>query len=126
NQFIQIVDNTPADNPVTDWGATLGRVLFYDKNLSLNNTISCASCHHQQFGFTDTAILSIGFEGGHTQRHAMALTNARYYLNGRFFWDERAASLEQQVLMPVQDTVEMGMTIPQVIQRLNTKPYYPI
>src|SRR5437762_320503 len=46
-------DNTPASNPVTDWGATLGRVIFYDKIVSINNTIACASCHQQQFGFSD-------------------------------------------------------------------------
>src|SRR5258708_5789229 len=46
-------DNTPATNRVTDWGATLGRVLFYDKTLSINNTIACASCHKQQSGFSD-------------------------------------------------------------------------
>src|SRR5215212_2428287 len=46
-------DNTPANNPVTDWGATLGRVLFYDKTVSINNTISCSSCHQQSFAFAD-------------------------------------------------------------------------
>ena len=56
-------DNTPQNNPVTDAGAALGRVLFYDLNLSQNNTTSCASCHLQEFAFTDTAALSIGFLG---------------------------------------------------------------
>jgi cytochrome c peroxidase len=126
NQFIAIQNNTPATNPTTDWGATLGRVLFYDKQLSKNNTIACASCHQQAFGFVDTAQLSIGFNGGSTNRHSMALGNATYYANGRFFWDERAATLEEQVLQPIQDQVEMGMTMPEVIQRLQTSPFYPI
>jgi len=126
NQFVTIQNNTPAANPTTNWGASLGRVLFYDKQLSKNNTISCASCHQQAHGFTDTARLSIGFMGGATHRHSMALANAVYYTNGRFFWDERAATLEKQVLQPIQDSVEMGMTMSEVIQRLNATEYYPI
>ena len=55
--------NAPADNPITDIGATLGRVLFYDKALSLNFTVSCASCHQQAFAFSDTARQSVGFDG---------------------------------------------------------------
>jgi cytochrome c peroxidase len=90
--------NTPADNAITDWGATLGRVLFYDKILSINNTVSCASCHKQTHGFSDDAVLSKGFSNVNTGRHSMSLVNARYYPNRRFFWDERAATLEQQVL----------------------------
>ena len=56
-------DNTPADNPITDAGATLGRVLFYDKTLSANGTTSCASCHKQSMAFTDDRKLSVGFDG---------------------------------------------------------------
>jgi len=126
DQFITIQDNTPATNPTTNWGATLGRVLFYDKQLSKNNTISCASCHQQGHGFADTAQLSIGFTGGTTHRHSMALANAVYYSSGRFFWDERAATLEEQVLQPIEDSIEMGMTMPEIIQRLNETDYYPI
>lgn len=119
-------DNTPADNQVTDWGATLGRVLFYDKQLSINHTVSCASCHKQEFGFSDEKILSEGFDGGHTGRHSMSLLQAAYYQNGRFFWDERAATLEDQVLMPIQDGVEMGLTLDTLIARLSATSYYPI
>lgn len=126
NQFVTILDNTPADNRISDWGATLGRVLFYDKNLSFNKSISCASCHKQEFGFTDTARLSTGFEGGLTGRHSMTLINAAYYENGRFFWDERAATLEQQVLMPMHDPIEMGMTDSLILDRVRTAEYYPI
>lgn len=119
------LDNTPADNPITNEGATLGRVLFYDKKLSANETIACASCHKQEQGFSDDAILSVGFEGGFTGRHSMTLINARYYQRGRFFWDERATTLEEQVLMPFQDPVEMGMTIEQVISKVQEQSYYP-
>jgi cytochrome c peroxidase len=118
-------DNTPAANPVTDWGATLGRVLFYDKILSINNTISCASCHKQNLGFSDDQVLSKGFAGGFTGRNSMSLINARYYPNGRFFWDERAATLEIQTLTPVQDHVEMGMNLDTLVARLKTKSHYP-
>ena len=88
-------DNTPVDNGITDLGATLGRVLFHDKRLSRNNTISCASCHDQSNGFGDTATASVGVAGT-TDRHAMRLVNARFSTEAKFFWDERAASAEAQ------------------------------
>lgn len=118
-------DNTPFANPVTNDGATLGRVLFYDKKLSANGTISCASCHKQDKGFSDDAVHSVGFDGGTTRRHSMSLINARWYGRGRFFWDERAATLEDQVLMPFQDPVEMGMTLEQVVNKVKAQSYYP-
>lgn len=117
--------NTPATNPITDNGATLGRVLFYDKNLSLNNTISCASCHKQANAFSDTATKSKGFTGGLTGRNSMSLVDAKYYPNGTYFWDQRAATLEDQVLTPIQDLVEMGMTLSQLETRLRGLAYYP-
>ncbi|MGE3800174.1 MAG: cytochrome-c peroxidase, partial [Candidatus Kapaibacterium sp.] len=121
---IQGLDNTPADNPVTDHGATLGRVLFYDKHLSANGTVACASCHQQSAGFSDPQVLSKGFNGGETRRHSMTLVNARYYQRGRFFWDERAATLEDQVLMPFQDAVEMGLTLTTLVEKVSAQPYY--
>ncbi len=121
---VQDEDNTPNNNPVTDNGATLGRVLFYDSKLSLNNTISCASCHIQENGFSDPDQFSTGFDGGLTERNSMGLANARFYDNGRFFWDERAASLEDQTLMPIQDLVEMGMTLPELEAKLAQEDYY--
>lgn len=101
-------DNTPANNEISNEGATLGRVLFYDKRLSSNNTIACASCHIQAFAFGDTAQLSLGLTGGLTGRHAMRLVNSRFGEEVQFFWDERAGSLEEQSTMPIQDHVEMG------------------
>lgn len=117
-------DNTPTNNPITNEGATLGRVLFYDKSLSANGTIACASCHKQDKGFSDDEVLSIGFEGGFTGRHSMTLINARFYQRGRFFWDERASTLEEQVLMPFQDPVEMGMTLDEVVSNVEKQSYY--
>lgn len=119
------LDNTPTDNPVTDDGATLGRVLFYEKKLSANGSVSCASCHQQTKGFSDDNVLSIGFAGGTTGRHSMTLINSRFYQRGRFFWDERAVTLEDQVLMPFQDPVEMGMTIETVVSTVQAQSYYP-
>ncbi len=118
-------DNTPANNPTTDAGATLGRVLFYDLNLSKNRTVSCASCHKAEKGFSDERVLSKGFEGGDTRRHSMGLTNARFYGRGHFFWDQRAKTLEEQVLMPFQDPVEMGMTLKSLEMRVREAAYYP-
>lgn len=117
-------DNTPAGNPVTDAGATLGRVLFYDRKLSANETVSCASCHQQSHGFSDPDRLSIGFEGGETRRHSMGLANARFYESGKFFWDERAATLEDQVLQPIQDHVEMGLTLAELVSVVEREDYY--
>ena len=117
-------NNTPVTNPTTNSGAELGRVLFYDKRLSFNQTISCASCHQAAHGFSDPDRLSIGFEGGLTDRNSMGLTSARYYPRGRFFWDERATTLEDQVLQPIQNSVEMGMTLPALTARLSAEPFY--
>jgi len=118
------LDNTPETNPITNGGAALGRVLFYDTDLSQNRTVSCASCHVQELGFADDRVLSEGFDGGLTGRHSMGLANARFYANGKFFWDQRAESLEAQVLMPLQDPVEMGMTLPEVIARVEEDSRY--
>ncbi len=117
-------DNTPSNNPITNEGARLGRVLFYDTKLSRNNTISCASCHQQAFGFSDPLTLSNGFEGGKTGRNSMGLANAAFYENGKFFWDERASSLEEQALMPIQDETEMGMTLQELEIKLQNEEYY--
>jgi cytochrome c peroxidase len=120
-------DNTPVNtNPVTNDGATLGRVLFYDKTLSLNNTIACASCHKQANSFAEPIQFSKGFLGGLTDRNSMSLANARYYVNGKFFWDERAVTLEDQTLMPIQHPVEMGMTLDSLEKKLGAKDYYQV
>lgn len=117
-------DNTPANNVITNAGATLGRVLFYDSALSANNSVSCASCHVQELGFSDSRQVSQGFDGGETRRHSMGLTNARFYQTGKFFWDERADSLEEQVLMPIQDEVEMGLSLDELVSNVSEHDYY--
>ncbi len=118
-------DNTPLSNPITNTGATLGRVLFYDKRLSVNDTVSCSSCHQQAHGFSDPSRFSRGFQGATGTRHAPGLTNAKFYQRGRFFWDERAPTLESQVLQPIQNPVEMGMDLTQLEKKLTAVPFYP-
>lgn len=103
-----IKDNTQG-NSITNKGATLGRVLFYDKNLSSNNTISCSSCHQQANAFGDVAVASTGVNGT-TGRHSMRLINSRFAVETKFFWDERAINLETQTTMPIKDHGEMGFS----------------
>ncbi len=117
-------DNMPGTNVTSDAGAKLGRILFYDKRLSLNQTVSCSSCHQQAHGFSDPGKFSTGFEGGLTGRNSMGLSNSRWYQRRSFFWDERAATLEDQVLQPIQNAVEMGMTLPALEARLGAEPFY--
>ena len=118
------LDNTPASNPVTDAGATLGRVLFYDPRLSSDDFISCAFCHEQSIGFSDFGQTSSGV-GGSTDRHSMGLANANYYQSGKFFWDERSATLEEQVLEPIISPIELGSTLPDVVAKLIDTDFYP-
>src|SRR5688572_1209106 len=119
-------DNTPPDNPLTDHGATLGRVLFYDTRLSANNTTSCASCHVQAHAFSDPKPFSTGFHGAATERRAMPLVNLRYYQRARFFWDERAGNLEEMVLLPIQSRIEMGQDLERVVETLARDTIYPV
>ena len=118
-------DNTPPDNPLSDDGATLGRVLFYDTRLSANNTTSCASCHVQAHAFADPKPFSKGFRGALTDRRAMPLVNVRYYQRARFFWDERAGNLEEMVLLPIQSRIEMGHDLKRVVDTLTRDAMYP-
>ncbi|MCU0322164.1 MAG: cytochrome-c peroxidase, partial [Chitinophagaceae bacterium] len=104
-----VKDNAPGFT-INNAKATLGRVLFYDKSLSIDNTISCGSCHKQTFAFSDTALASKGVQSGLTARHSMRLVNVRFAGEAKFFWDERAATLEQQTTMPIQDHAEMGFS----------------
>ena len=124
-------DNQLATNVVTDLGATLGRVLFHDKRLSVSDTVSCAGCHQQALGFGDSATFSAGFAPGlQTGAHAMRLHNARFYAPGTMFWDKRAATLEAQTTQPIQSSVEMGFDaahggLPALFAKMQALPYYP-
>lgn len=128
---VAATDNTPANNPVTNAGATLGRVIFNDPRLSTTGTISCSSCHQQSIGFTDSAQYSTGVLGTpFTIAHAMRLGNVRYYQPGTMFWDKSAASVEAQAIVPIQNAPEMGWDaahggLTALTAKMATLPYYP-
>ncbi|MEW6304282.1 MAG: MbnP family protein [Verrucomicrobiota bacterium] len=109
----------PLDNPLTNEGVELGRKLFHDPLLSLNGRQSCATCHQVQSAFTDTGkALSLGAEGQAGTRNAMPLFNLAWKRS--FFWDGRAPSLREQVLMPIQNPIEMHETLPNIIAKLSS------
>lgn len=111
------------DNPLTVQGVKLGKMLFYETRLSKDNTQSCASCHMQEFAFSDTARLSTGVSGFHGKRQAMAVVNMAYNTN-EFFWDGRAHLLRDQSLMPIQDSLEMAETLENVVAKLSADASY--
>lgn len=112
----------PTDNPLTVEGIALGRRLFEEKKLSINNTQSCASCHAPATGFSDAARYSRGAEGAEGTRHAMPLINLAW--KNTFFWDGRASSLREQVLQPIQNPIEMHETLPAVVAKLQEDATY--
>ena len=114
----------PEGNPLTVEGVALGRRLFYDNILSANNTMACASCHVQSYGFTDNGKqYSVGIDNVKGTRNAMPLFNLGY--QKKFFWDGGAADLESQVIGPIQNPVEMHADLANVLHKLNTHAEYP-
>ncbi|HYD25007.1 MAG TPA: cytochrome c peroxidase [Croceibacterium sp.] len=128
---VSALDNSPASNAVDDRVATLGRVLFYDLRLSTNNRTSCASCHQQALGFTDSMRFSNGISGAATtDAHAMRLGNLRYWQPGSTFWDRRVGSVEAQASHPLHSLVEMGWGeasggIDALARKMSATSYYP-
>jgi len=109
----------PEANPLTPQKIALGRKLFFDKRLSRDGTLACASCHDPKLAFSDGRKVARGINGQEGARSAPAIINRGY---GRtFFWDGRAKSLEQQALEPILNPKELGMTVPQVEQRTGLK-----
>lgn len=111
------------DNPLTVQGVKLGKMLFYEKMLSKDGSQACASCHLQEFAFSDTARLSIGVRGLEGKRQAMAVFNMAWNTN-EFFWDGRAHLLRHQSLKPIQDELEMDETLENVISKLSASEMY--
>jgi len=112
-----------ADNPVTQEGAELGRMLFHDPLLSTDGSLSCASCHQQRFAFSDgPKAFSMGVDGSLMERNTPPLFNLAWY--PAMFWDGRSASLEDQVLHPVRDARELGAGWPVVVERLAQIEHY--
>lgn len=112
----------PPDNPLTENTVSLGRRLYYDPVLSADGTVSCASCHGPQMGFTDTRPLSLGVGGKKGTRHAPTVMNSVY--NSSQFWDGRAASLEEQAKGPIANPVEMAMSHADAVKRLQSDTKY--
>jgi len=103
--------------------ATLGRVLFYDSHLSLNNSVSCATCHKQELGFADNVQFSRGFEGKFTGRNTPGLNGVG--VSGSLFWDGRERDLTNLIMRPVSNHVEMGIDdLSALPGKLAALPYY--
>ena len=120
SHFPQMV--MPIDNPLTEEGVELGRYLFYEKLLSGDNTMSCASCHSPQNSFSDNDQFSDGIDGILGTRHSMALINLGW--EDYFFWDGRATSLEQQILEPVPNPIEMHQSWKNTVSKLSADMTY--
>jgi cytochrome c peroxidase len=112
----------PENSRPTEAAVELGRKLFYDKNLSLDGTISCSSCHNPRYGFTDNRSTVIGLGGKIGTRNAPALFNVAY--GQLFHWDGRAASLEAQAELPLTHAAEMGQTPAALEKRLTDNSIY--
>ena len=114
----------PENPKITNAGATLGRVLFYDGRLSLNNAISCGSCHKQNLAFADDGSGSVGFGGKVTPRNSMAIVNPGF--NHNLFWDSRSSSVLDLVTKPIQNHIEMGIEdMPALTRKLAAVDFYP-
>ncbi|PCJ64673.1 MAG: cytochrome-c peroxidase [Bacteroidetes bacterium] len=111
------------DNELTIQGVQLGRMLFYETMLSGDGEMACASCHLQEFAFTDTARFSTGIRGNKGGRQAMTIFNMAWHEN-EFFWDGRAHLLRDQSLLPIQDELEMDETLENVVAKLSESQLY--
>ena len=112
----------PEDNPLSAGKAALGKRLFFDKALSRDRSISCATCHDPAHAFTDDRAAAVGVFGRKGPRRVPKLVNRGY---GRsFFWDGRIATLEQQTLQPIQNELEMDLTLDDAVRRLRDSAVY--
>ncbi|MGA0899870.1 MAG: MbnP family protein [Luteolibacter sp.] len=116
------IPDLPRDNPLIEERVALGEKLFHDKALSRDGSISCATCHQADAAFTDRLATSKGIDGRTGERNSMPLFNLAW--KREFFWDGRAASLRQQVLMPIADHREMDESIDRVAEKLTASPEY--
>jgi cytochrome c peroxidase len=112
----------PSDNPMTVEGVQLGRLLFYEKKLSGDNTQSCASCHSIEYAFSDPNQFSTGIDGIQGNRNSMALVNLGW--QKFFFWDGRSATLEQQILEPVPNPIEMHQSWKDAVAKISSDVNY--
>lgn len=115
----------PIDNPQTEEGIALGKKLFFDPILSIDNTQACANCHAPENAFTDSDRFSDGVNGILGTRNSMPLFNLAWNYDEKFFWDGHTFSLEHQAFVPVTDSVEMNNTWTEVKNRLEQHTEYP-
>ncbi len=114
-------DSTIIDNNK----ATIGRVLFYDKSLSINNSVACASCHSQKNAFSDIVPFSRGFEEKQTLRNSMGISNLIEVASIGYFWDARDTMIEDMVFGPIANHIEMGFErIDLIAEKVGNLPYY--
>src|SRR5882724_11818464 len=110
----------PEENPLTTESVELGRRLFFDRRLSRDGSVSCSSCHDPERAFSDGRAIAVGVLGRQGRRNAPALINRGY---GRsFFWDGRVATLEDQVLKPIEDPNEMDLPLREASDRVGQPP----
>ena len=114
----------PATNPLTVEGVALGRQLFYEQALSVNNVVACASCHRQELAFTDGLARAQGVNGALSPRSAMSLANLAW--EPKLTWDGGAASLEIQARTPIENPVEMHQSLTVGVARLQATTTYPV
>ena len=112
----------PADNPVTVETIALGKRLYFDTSLSIDKSVSCATCHDPGHGFAYPGDVSAGVRGKKGTRNAPTIINAAYYTTQ--FWDGRENTLEKQAEGPVQNPVEMAHSLAGVVARLTNDPSY--
>lgn len=117
-----IVVPTPSDNLQTAEKIELGRKLFFDKRLSIDGTVSCATCHKPGKAFTDQLPVSEGIRGQHTERNAPSILNAAFLKTAMF--DAHLETLELQVIVPIQEKTEMGHNMKDLMKILRADPEY--
>jgi len=113
----------PDDNPMTVQGVELGRMLFYEKMLSGDNTMSCAGCHKQEFAFSDGLAVSKGIDGIEGSRSSMAIINPLW--DEQFFWDGREKTLEDQATKPIENPIELHQSLKDAVDKLKESEIYP-
>lgn len=126
------VDPLAINETISPEGATLGRVLFFDKKLSASNEVACGSCHKQEFAFADNVAFSEGIDGTLTERNSPNINDLSWNSNIFFgneanflFWDARESNLEEMVLQPITHEGELGKDLPFLLEKLANTEYYP-
>lgn len=114
--------NVPSDNPINEANFLLGEKLFFDKRLSQDNSVSCASCHQPKYAFTDRKKVGEGVQGRKTLRNTPTLINVAY--SKHFMFDGAIKTIEEQVLAPISDSNEMNSSMREIVQKLKYDVYY--